>query len=128
MKRLWKYGHDHWSDTYEKGEMERLASYMVKKETKKDPDGTPFKGTKYTHSRNNLIIPKPERKVMRRRTWPEEPRVPKGWELIKDSLYDGENPVTGYPYRHYSLRRIAKKGEDRYAGDRIRRKRYKRSG
>ena len=128
VKRLWKYGHDHWSDTYEKGEMERLASYMVKKETKKDPDGTPFKGTKYTHSRNNLIIPKPERKVMRRRTWPEEPRVPKGWELIKDSLYDGENPVTGYPYRHYSLRRIAKKGEDRYAGDRIRRKRYKRSG
>lgn len=128
VKRLWKYGHDHWSDVYEKGEMERLASYMVKKETKEDPDGTPFRGTKYTHSRNNLIIPQPERQTMKRRTWPEEPRVPKGWELIKDSLYDGENPVTGYPYRHYSLRRIVKKGEDRYAGDRIRRKRHKRSG
>ncbi len=128
VKRLWKHGHDHWSDVYAKGEMEQLASYMVKKETKTGPDGKKITGTRYTHSRNNLIIPRPERQTMRRRRWPESPFVPKGWELIKDTLYDGENPVTGYPYRHYSLRRIAKKGEDRYAGFHLSRKRHKGSG
>lgn len=128
IRQAWKHGNTFWSDIYEDGEMEQLASYMVKMETKTGADGEPIKGTRYTHSRNNLIIPQPERQTMKRRTWPEEPRVPKGWELIKDSLYDGENPVTGYPYRHYSLRKIAKKGEDRYAGHNLSRKRHKRSG
>lgn len=127
VRKYWPYGNSHWSDIYEDGEMEQLASYMVKKETKEDSEGKSFKGVKYTHSRN-LIIPQPERKQMKRRKWPEEPRVPKGWELIKDSLYDGINPITGYPYRHYSLRKIAKKGEDRYAGHNIHRKRRQGTG
>lgn len=103
VQKLWKYGNSFWSDIYEEGAMEQLASYMVKKENKGEKDGT-----RYTHSRN-LIIPKPKRKIMRRRRWPENPTVPKGWILIKDTLIDGINPVTGYPYRHYSIRKI--KGE-----------------
>lgn len=120
VRQLWKHGNSFWSDIYEDGAMEQLASYMVKMETKKAPDGTTFKGTRYTHSRNNLIIPKPERKVMRRRTWPEQPRIPKGWELIKETMYDGENPVTGFPYRHYSLRKVKEGGcRDGDDGDHI---------
>ena len=128
VKQYWTHGNTFWSDLYEDGAMEQLASYMVKMETKTGPDGKKITGTRYTHSRNNLIIPQPERQTMRRRRWPESPFVPKGWELIKDTLYDGENPVTGYPYRHYSLRRITKRGEDRYAGFHLSRKRHKGSG
>lgn len=107
IKKYWKYGNSHWSDIYEDGAMEQLASYMVKKEAKYPDEDEPA-GTGYTHSRN-LKIPKAKRQTMRRRTWPEQPKIPKGWELIKDSLIDGINPVTEYPYRHYSLRKIERR-------------------
>ncbi len=107
VRKYWKYGNSYWSDIYEEGAMEQLASYLVKKETKYQEEDEPA-GTGYTHSRN-LKIPKAKRQTMRRRTWPEQPKIPKGWELIKDSLIDGINPVTEYPYRHYSLRKIERR-------------------
>lgn len=127
VKRYWTHGNTFWSDIYEEGAMEQLASYMIKMETKKGPNDE-VSGTRYTHSRNNLIIPQPERRTMRRRKWSEAPFIPKGWELMKNTLYDGINPVTGYPYRHYSLRKVQKEGEDGYAGIHIHRKRDKGSG
>ena len=125
VKKNWKWGGTFWSDTYEDGEMEQLAAYMVKKETK-EKAGEPIKGCRYTHSRGNLKMPEPEREVMRRRRWPDEPKVPKGWELIKGSLYDGVNPATGYPYREYRIRRM--KGGDKYARDYLYRDKHKRAG
>lgn len=128
IREAWmEYGSAVWADVYEDGQMERLAAYLVKMETVTGEDGEPIKGTRYSHSRN-LIIPQPERKQMKRRKWPEEPRVPQGWELIKETLYDGVNPVTGYPYRHYSLRKIVRKGEDRYDSHNIHRKRRQGTG
>lgn len=99
VKQLWKYGNTYWSDLYEDGEYKDLAGYIVKKETKNESEWA-----SYSRSRN-LIVPKPKRKAMHRKHWPEQPWIKKGYELIKDSLIDGVNPVTGYPYRHYSMRR-----------------------
>ena len=42
--------------------------------------------------------------------WSAQPKIPNGWELIKDTLYDGKNPVIGHPYRHYSLRKVKEGG------------------
>ena len=106
VKRCWKYGNTFWSAMYEEGEFEQLASYIVKKETKVG------KWSSYTRSRGNLKEPKRESEIKKRRCWPETPWVKKGYELIKDSLYDGLNPVTGYPYRHYSMRLIEREKED----------------
>lgn len=100
VKRSWTHGNTFWSAMYEDGDFEQLASYIVKKETKTGSWST------YTRSRGNLKEPKVERQPMKRKTWPEQPWIKKGYILIKDSLYDGLNPVTGYPYRHYSMRRI----------------------
>lgn len=100
VKQLWTHGGTFWSAMYEEGDFRDLASYIVKKETKVGTWST------YTRSRGNLKEPKVDRQPMKRKTWPEHPWIKKGYIMIKDSLVDGINPVTEYPYRHYSMRRI----------------------
>lgn len=119
VKKSWIHGNTYWSAMYEDGDFEQLASYIVKKETK---IGT---WSSYTRSRGNLEEPKRESETMKRKRWPESPWVKKGYILIKDSLYDGLNPVTGYPYRKYSIRRI-EGGRD--AGNNLYRDNHTRSG
>lgn len=91
----WEHGATGIKLLYEQGDFKDLASYIAK-----EPPSS-GKG-KYYHSRN-LKMPKIETKPMKRKTWPQEPRVPKGYYLDKDSLVEGINPVTGHPYRHYTL-------------------------
>lgn len=90
---------------YEEGEYRALSEYLVKKESKEE-----IKGCKLTHSRN-LIMPKTTRKKRRGNSWLADPRIPKGWELVKDSLYNGVNAYTGLPYQQYLIARI-EGGED----------------
>lgn len=100
IKKLWIYGNAYWVDLYEEGEYEQLADYIVKKEGKEDEEYC-----SYSRSRN-LIIPEPQKEEMKRKRWPEEPKAPRGWYIIKDSIINGENPVTKYPYQHYMMRKI----------------------
>lgn len=105
VKKLW-LGFKNFIDLYEDGDFENLAAYIVKIETKEEKE----KG-KATYSRSrNLITPKPKRKKMLRRRWPEEPKPIKGYEVDKNSIVNGINPVTGYPFQHYTMRRI--RGDD----------------
>ena len=120
LRKNWTFGGVFWRDLYEEGEYKELAEYIVKKETKVDSWNT------YTRSRGNLIEPKPERKIMKRRAWPKEPKPKKGYEVIKDSVLNGLNPVTGYPYQHYSMRKI--EGRRRNACNNLHRDRHERSG
>jgi hypothetical protein len=41
----------------------------------------------------------------------DQPRVPAGWYLDKDSYYEGENE-NGYRFRTYTFRRIQKRRID----------------
>lgn len=100
VKKFWKYGNTRWTDLYEEGEYKQLASYIVKKETKQEGQWST-----YTRSRN-LKEPKVKRQKLRRRQWSQEPKVKKEYELIKDSLVNGVNPFTGYPYQKYMMRKI----------------------
>ena len=50
-------------------------------------------------------IPEPKRETVRNMRWKDPPPVPKGWEIIKSTLFNGVNPVTGYPYQRYMIRR-----------------------
>ena len=112
VKKLWKYGNCHMTDMYEDGEYEKLAEYIVKKETK-DSEGW----CNYSSSRN-LVRPEPKTEKMLRRGWPQEPRPPKGWEIIKDSIRNGTNPITEYPYQYYLLRRKEEDGSRNIRRDR----------
>lgn len=99
-RKLWELGHAGWTDLYEDGEYKKLAEYIVKRETKQENEWS-----SYTRSRN-MIVPKPKRKKLYRRRWPPEPKPWKGYEIIKDSIINGENRFTGYPYQKYVMRKI----------------------
>lgn len=97
IQKAWNHGHPFFSPLYDEGEYEQLADYLLK--------GESDKGASYTRSRN-LKIPEPKRELIKNRRWKDPPSVPKGWEIIKSTVFSGQNPVTGYPYQRYMIRRI----------------------
>lgn len=105
VKQLWQHGNQFFVSLYEDGEYEKLAQYIVKAETKEESDWCT-----YSRSRN-LIVPKPEREKIYRKRWRKEPRAPVGWYVVKETLINGENPVSGYPYQHYTIRKIDPGGD-----------------
>ncbi len=111
VSRLWQYGRPKFTVLDDTGDYSQLAEYFVKEtgQSFREPDN-PNK-TRYSCSRN-LTEPKVKKTVMFARTWREEPQAPKGWYIDKNSFYEGVNPVTGYRYQYYTMRRI-KRGKDR---------------
>ncbi|MCD8286183.1 MAG: hypothetical protein LUD50_03025 [Clostridia bacterium] len=104
VNKLWKHGGKNFTPLYEDGEYENLAEYIVKKETKEDAEGC-----SYSRSRN-LIVPEPKKEIIHARRWRQEPKPPKGWVIAAGSLENGYNPVTGYPYQHYTLKQLGGSG------------------
>lgn len=102
--KFWNWGRKTFLPLYEEGEFEDLAEYITKKETKEE--GT---GCSYTRSRN-LIVPQPKKEAIHRKTWRKDPKPKKGYYVIPDSVVNGVNPVTGYPYQHYAMRKYAQEG------------------
>lgn len=100
IQRIWPYGQQYQSPLYDDGEYEQLASYLMKDEGKEE-----ITGTSYTSSRN-LVRPEPKREKIFSKQWRDPPKIPKGWEMIRETLFSGTNPVTGYPYQRYMIRRI----------------------
>lgn len=96
IRESWSGG-KYFTPMYDDGEYQSLSEYLVKKESKEE-----VSGCKVTHSRN-LIMPKTKREKRRGNAWLHDPRIPKGWELVKDSLYNGVNAFTGLPYQQYLL-------------------------
>lgn len=96
VMQYWKYGARRFTPMYEEGEFKNLAEYLVKEE-----------GREYSYTRSrNLIVPQPKKEKVYGRKWDEEPQPEKGYYIIKDSLINGINPVTGRPYQHYMMRRL----------------------
>lgn len=98
IKELWPYGKAWMELLYEDGGFNDLAEYMVK-QTEEAAEA------KYSHSRN-LIKPEPEVRYYKK---PIKIRIPEGYYLEKESLVEGINPVTGFPYRHYTLVKVKKR-------------------
>ena len=97
-------GHANTKFLYEDGQYEQLAAYLIKETAKtfRDPEN-PSK-LRYSCSRN-LKNPKPRTKVMASDDWPEDPKIPKGYYLEKNSLINGVNKM-GYKYQYYRLIKI----------------------
>ena len=101
ISKCWE-GYTKVSVMYEDGNFEQLAEYLTKAEGKEE-----VRGASYIRSRS-LEEPKPEKRVVFRKTWDKEPTAPEGWYLVKDSLVNGINRHSGKPYQRYLLRRIKK--------------------
>lgn len=85
---------------YEDGEFEKLAEYVVKSETKEN-----VSGTNYSRSRN-LIVPEAKTEIVGAKTFYEEPRAVKGYEILKNSIENGTNQFTGFPYQRYIMKKV----------------------
>ena len=104
LRKSWKKGKVICQLMYEKGEFKDLAAYLTKTpETDKR-----LRESLYDTSRN-LPLPEPKKKTyIHWKTW-NRIRVPKGYYIDKDSVYEGVNPVTGYPFREYTLLKIKRR-------------------
>lgn len=100
LQRLWTHGAVHIQLMNTDGEFRKLARYLTKTPAT-DPR---LKEANYSTSRN-LPVPDPEKKILAGKTWTQKPHIPEGWYLDKESFWEGVNPVTGFPSRHYSLLR-----------------------
>ena len=78
--------------------------FRSKKETKEES-----RGCSYSRSRN-LAVPRAEKETIYSRRWRQEPKPEKGWYIVSDSVVNGINPVTGYPYQHYMMVKIPEGG------------------
>lgn len=101
LDEAWEHGIVQYESMKKKGEFRQLASYITK-----TPRTEPrLKEADYSCSRN-MPLPPPEKKVISRWAVWKEIKIPKGFYLDKDSIHEGINPVTGYPYREYTFLRI----------------------
>lgn len=111
VKKLWTYGSEFFSALYDDGEYEKLAEYIVKADTKEE-------GGWCTYSRSrNLEAPVKKVENVPHKRWRDPPVAPKGWYVVKDSVYNGTNPVTGHPYQHYTLKKLIDTRNGRKEGD-----------
>lgn len=86
---------------YDDGAYEKLAEYFVKAETKEENE----KGRAKYHRSRNLREPDVTRTFTNQK-WSDEPRIPEGWELVPDSLFNGINKTLGLKYQRYMVRKI----------------------
>lgn len=94
----WNHGRIQTQTMYADGRFAKLAKYI----TKSPGDEQRLQESNYSTSRN-LIRPVPEVKhYARYKTW-RKIRKPKDYYLDPDSIEEGINPWTGYPYRRYVL-------------------------
>ena len=94
----WTHGRVQTQTMYADGRFRKLAKYV----TKSPGSEQRLQGSNYSTSRN-LIRPVPEiRRYERYKTW-RKIRVPQRYYLDPDSVEEGINPWTGYPYRRYVL-------------------------
>ena len=86
----WQYGHVYSTALYKQGEFRDLAEYIAK-------------GEKYNHSRG-MTVPREEKpRLLRRADLLNYPKAEKGWQVMKESVEEGINPVTGCPFLRYTL-------------------------
>ena len=112
LQKAWKKGGT-WSNdirhndkTYDE-DFTKLSSYMTKTAGtgEKKADGTVeksrIKESSYNTSRN-MPLPEPKEKELVR--WKMEVKPVKGYYIA--NIHEGTNPVTGYPYRRYTMVRM----------------------
>lgn len=98
IQEAWPHGKAVSQLMHEAGNFRQLAAYL----TKAPKTDKRLRETSYSTSRN-LPVPEPQKKTyLHWKTW-KKVRIPKGFTLEKETYVEGINPVTGYPYRSYTL-------------------------
>lgn len=88
------------SQMYEEGAYKDLAEYFCKIETKEEQT----KGRSKYHRSRNLKEPEVKSRIVAG-PLKDEPIVPQGYELIRDSVVNGFNEFAGIRFQRYMIRR-----------------------
>lgn len=108
IRKIWNHGGVNFQLMYDDGAFRRLADYIAKSPINdKSLSETDFQSSR------NMPLPDPKVKDIKGWSISRKIRVPEGWELDGDSVREGINPVTGYPYRSYMLIRKKEKKKER---------------
>lgn len=105
IKELWDGNGGVYDQTLKDLQGRDIGKYMAKTPESTEKGEHRVTEAKLTHSRN-LTIPKPEEKTITGWRMTDLPRPPRGYYLVKDSLYEGVN-ADGYPYRGYKFKRLS---------------------
>lgn len=99
----WKEGHVNITPTYQEGKFRQLADYIGKDQDERW----------LTRSRNLIEPQVREKKIKLKANWfSKGPKPKKGYEIIKDTIYTGINPVTNKLYMHYSMQKGGSSGRN----------------
>lgn len=110
IRKLWTLGRPYFSPMDDTGDYKKLAEYMIKESTKRMENEETIEKLSYMCSRN-LKRPVVKEEEIRAERWSKIPKVPKGWKLVEESLINGINKFTGWPYQHYTIVRKEEPGE-----------------
>lgn len=117
IQKYWIRGRPYFTALDGSGDYKKLAEYIVKETAEKIKKEETCEKLSYIASRN-LKKPQVKRSNVKAKKWKKEPVVPKGWELVAESLINGINRYTGLPYQKYVIRRIPGKEKKKDAGGR----------
>ena len=106
ITECWPHGRPHFTPLDESNDYAALANYLIKETRKTYKDERAPHKQRYTHSRGNIVIPEPKIEIIKAEIWRAEPKAPKGWYVVKDSIRDGISSMTGYPYQSYTIARL----------------------
>lgn len=108
LMRLWGHGLVRVTPLHPNGQYKKLAAYLIKETAKTFRDSDRPSGKRWNASKN-LKQPIVKTKTMRRKTWQPDPKPIKGYYIDPDTVYNGINEITGYPYQYYAMVRMQKR-------------------
>ena len=105
IKSAWPFGSINAEPLYTKGQYRKLASYFVKYALKTEQTELSLgeKVGKRWYASQNLTKPKIKREIIFAHKFREEPKIPRGYYLDKESEQSGVSEYTGYEYYTYTL-------------------------
>ena len=101
ISKLWKHGMVRPCITYTH-DLSKLAEYFIKETSKTFREETSASKQRYIPSRN-LYRPQPKVEKIHSRKWNDDPKPMKGYYVFQDSLVNGVNEMTGFPYQYYIM-------------------------
>lgn len=106
IAELWTWGKASIQYLYDDGDgFHKLAEYMVKAEKDGEKVKDEGAGVSYSHSRN-LTQPTVKEETVEAVAWAKNPKPEKGYVILKETVENGENQVTGFKYQRYVMKRI----------------------
>lgn len=102
IAKIWGNGILKTSVLDDSGDYRKLAEYLTKETEKTFREAGAVQRKRYSCSRN-LIRPITKKEEVSAAALIREPKPLKGYYIDQDSIYEGNNPITGMPYREYVM-------------------------